>query len=133
METTTRDELTAMTVKDLRATLKDLGEKTGGKKAELVTRLWKRVGGREPPGEGERQTPTRAELEEARQRRLELEALHGTLARKRCRNCATMGAWEVYDLERNQKRTRYIKCRGCGAADQVPVIVKENVDATRRN
>lgn len=144
----TIEEVRAMTGKALKATLKDLGEKTGGNKAALVVRLWRRVHGGDPPAvetDGDppgdkpldeaRGKPTGKELEDERQRRLELEALHGTLGRKRCRHCGTIGAWKVYNIEPKQKRTRYIRCIGCGAADQAPVIVKEKerIDAIRRN
>ena len=60
-----------------------------------------------------------------RQRRLELEALNGALARKKCTNCATIGAWAIYNQERSSGRVRYVKCKACGANDQAPIIVKE--------
>jgi len=53
-------------------------------------------------------------------RRLELEALHGTVARKQCSRCATVGAWTEYSKD---GRTRYLQCVGCGSRDKVVVHV----------
>ena len=67
----------------------------------------------------------RPDLDAERVRRLEAERLNGGLARKACDNCATVGAWEVYDRERSTGRVRYIRCKGCGHCDQIPVAVED--------
>ena len=65
-----------------------------------------------------------------RQKRMVKAALNEALAKKRCGGCATVGAWEVYSLERTAGRTRYVRCLACGHCDQVPIILKENSDET---
>ena len=79
-----------------------------------------------PKRKAPRKPPVDTEGE--RRRRLEMEALNGALARKRCSGCATVGAWRVYDVEKTHGRVRYIKCIACGYCDQTPIIVKENTD-----
>jgi len=80
------------------------------------------VGETNPPA-GETTPPADPrDLEAARLKRLRLEAVHGTLGRKRCERCATLGAWERYSQEGD---VLYIRCRGCGHLDKAPVIVEE--------
>ena len=58
-----------------------------------------------------------------RRRRQEMAELNRILAAKRCQHCATVGCWEIYDRQRPDGRTRYVRCKACGRADQAPVIV----------
>ena len=58
-----------------------------------------------------------------RRRRLVKAELNRVLANKRCEHCGTLGAWEVYDVDRHGGRTRYVRCLGCQRCSQVPVIV----------
>jgi len=67
------------------------------------------------------------ELDGQRSKRLTAAVLNEALARKRCLHCATRGAWTVYCRESKGKRLRYIRCRGCGHTDKVPVIVKGEI------
>jgi len=64
-------------------------------------------------------------LDGQRIKRLTAAALNEALARKRCSHCATRGAWTVYSEESKGKRVRYVRCRGCGHTDKVPVMAKE--------
>jgi hypothetical protein len=71
--------------------------------------------------------PPSPNLEAERLRRLELEALNGLLARKRCRHCGTLGAWDVKNTEPTGGRIRYIRCKGCRRFDQVCVVIRDGV------
>jgi len=136
----TREAIEAMTCAQLRAVLADHGEKTAGKKADLVERMCLFYGvdgsAAPPPPADDGLSPDEKHLQMAaaeRRKRLELAELHRVLADKRCGNCATVGAWTIYDKERGRGRVRYVRCKACGAPDQAPVIVEESIDATQRN
>lgn len=64
-------------------------------------------------------TKAPVDFEADRRRRLTAAALNDALGRKRCAECATVGAWKVYDQNPSQPRVRYVKCLACGRADRV--------------
>ena len=48
-----------------------------------------------------------------RSRRVQRAELELALARKTCPNCGTTGCWTVEGRDSQDRRIRYVKCRGC--------------------